>query len=153
MSQQLKNHILCTNCTQILCSIGYLLFGFDFFLSNGISTFVVYLMSKPPLWKNNLGRIQAITGTNYTHIHIMLEITMTRKSDKHLHAKYRTAVSTLSGFISSTHRDLHHWRSNQQPQYAKAETLPMGHGLMPHISDAKLTSHGKLRDHHIYIYI
>ena len=29
-----------------------------------------------------------------------------------------TAVSTLLGLISSAYRDLHHWRSNQQPQNA-----------------------------------
>ena len=61
---------------------------------------------------------------------------MTRKSGKHLHAKHWTAVSTLLGLISSTHRDLHHWRSNQQPQYAEAETLPLGRRFMPHISNA-----------------
>ena len=57
-----------------------------------------------------------------------------------------TAVSTLLGLISSTHRD-HHWRSNQQPQYVKAEILPLGHRFMPHISEAELTSHSKLCDH------
>ena len=30
--------------------------------------------------------------------------------------KYWTAVSTLIGLISSVYRDLHHWKSNQQPQ-------------------------------------
>ena len=45
---------------------------------------------------------------------------------------------------SGTHCDLHYWRSNQQPQYAEAETLPLGHW---YISDTELTSHGKLRDH------
>ena len=69
----------------------------------------------------------------------MLEITMTRKSGKHLHTEHWTAVSTLLGLISSTHRDLHHWRSNQQPRYAEAETLPLGHRFMPHITDAELT--------------
>ena len=69
---------------------------------------------------------------------------MTRKSGTHLHKKRWTAVSILLGLISSAHRDLHHWRSNHQPQ---AETLPLGHSFMPHISDAELTSHGKLRDH------
>ena len=49
-----------------------------------------------------------------------LRITMTRKSGKHLHVKHWTAVSTLLGLISSAHRDLHHWGSNQQPQYAEA---------------------------------
>ena len=29
-----------------------------------------------------------------------------------------TAVSTLLGLISSVYRNLHHWRSNQQPQIA-----------------------------------
>ena len=34
-----------------------------------------------------------------------------------------TAFSTLLGLISSAYRDLRHWRSNQQPQDAEAETL------------------------------
>ena len=50
-------------------------------------------------------------------------ITMTRKSGEHLHhniRKHRTPVSTLLlGFISSVYCDLHHWRSNQQPQIAE----------------------------------
>ena len=29
------------------------------------------------------------------------------------------ALSTLLNLISSTHRDHHHWGSNQQPQYAR----------------------------------
>ena len=75
---------------------------------------------------------------------------MTRKSGKHQHW---TAVSTLLGLISNAHRDLHHWRSNQQPQYAEAETLPLGHRFTLHVSDAELTIHGKLRDHLKYIYV
>ena len=75
----------------------------------------------------------------------MLEITLTRKSCKH--SEHWTAVSTILGLISSAHRDLHHWRSNQQPQYAEDETLPLGHRFMPHISDTELTSHGKVRNH------
>ena len=63
------------------------------------------------------------------------------------HTEHWTAVSTLFGLISNAHSDLHHWRSNQQPQYAKVETLPLGHWFMPHMSDAELTSHGELRDH------
>ena len=59
------------------------------------------------------------------------------------HTEHLTAVSTLLGLISSAYRDLHHWRSNQQPQNAEAETLQLGHWSMPHISDAKLTSHGE----------
>ena len=55
------------------------------------------------------------------------------------HTEHWTAVSTLFGLISS---DLH-----QQPQYAEAETLPLGHRFMPHIGDVELTSHGKLCDH------
>ena len=66
------------------------------------------------------------------------------------HTEHWTAVSTLLGLISSAHNDPHHWRSNQQPQYAEAETPPMGHRFMPPISDAELTSHGKLRDHLAY---
>ena len=73
---------------------------------------------------------------------------MTSKSGKHMrHMEHWTAVSTLLGLINSAHRDLHHWRSNQQPQNAEAETLPVGHRFMPHITDAKLTSHGALHDH------
>ena len=63
------------------------------------------------------------------------------------HTEHWTAVSTLLGLISRAHRDLHHWRSNQQPQCAEAETLIQGLGFMQHISDAELTSHGELRDH------
>ena len=63
------------------------------------------------------------------------------------HTEHWTAVSTLLGLISSAHRYLYHRISNQQPQYAEAETLPLGHRFMPHISDAELTGHGKLRDH------
>ena len=55
---------------------------------------------------------------------------MTRKSGKHPHATYGTAVSTLFGLISSAHRNLHPWRSNQQPQYAGAKTLPQSHRFM-----------------------
>ena len=62
-------------------------------------------------------------------IYIKLEITMTRKSGTHLHVTYG-ALNSLIGLIISTHRDLHHWRSNQQPQYAEAETLPLGHRFM-----------------------
>ena len=76
-----------------------------------------------------------------------IEITMIRKSGTHLHTEHWTAVSTLFGLISSAHRDLHHWRSNQQPQYAEAETLPLGHWFMPRINDTELTSRGKFRDH------
>ena len=63
------------------------------------------------------------------------------------HTEHWTAVSTLLGLISSAHCDLHLWRSNQQPQYAEAETLPLGHQFIPHISDVELTSHDKLHDH------
>ena len=72
---------------------------------------------------------------------------MTPTSGKHLHAELWRAVSTLLGLISSAHRDLHHWRSKQQPQYAEVETQPLGHRFMPHRSDAELTSHGELSDH------
>ena len=63
------------------------------------------------------------------------------------HTQHWTTVLTLLGLISRAHCDLHHWRSNQQPQYAEAETLPLGHRFMPHISDAELTSRGELRNH------
>ena len=54
------------------------------------------------------------------------------------HTEHRTAVSTLLGLISCAYRDLHHWRSNQQPQYAEAESVSLGHQFMPFISDAEL---------------
>ena len=62
---------------------------------------------------------------------------MTKKSCKHLYAKYCTAVSTSLGIISSAHRNLHVWRSNQQPQHTEAETLPLGHRFILHIIDVK----------------
>ena len=63
------------------------------------------------------------------------------------HMEHWIAVSTFLGLISSAHRDLRHCRSNQQPQYAETETLPLGYWFMPRVSDTELTSHGKLRDH------
>ena len=47
-------------------------------------------------------------------------ITMTWKSGERLRTtgKHWTAVSTLLGLISIVNRNLHHWRSNQQPQLA-----------------------------------
>ena len=72
---------------------------------------------------------------------------MTWKSGKHLHTEHWTAALTLLGSISSAHHDLHHWRSNQQPHYAEAETLPLGHWLPLLISEAELTSLGELCDH------
>ena len=36
------------------------------------------------------------------------------------HTQHGTAVSTLLGLISSAYPDLHHWRSNEQPQNAEA---------------------------------
>ena len=50
------------------------------------------------------------------------------------HSVHWIAVSTLLCLISSADCDLHHWRSKQQPQYAEAETLPLGHRFMRHIS-------------------
>ena len=58
---------------------------------------------------------------------MLIEITMTRKSGKHLRATYGTVVLTLLGLISSAYHNLRHWRSNQQPQDAEAETLHVGH--------------------------
>ena len=58
------------------------------------------------------------------------------------HTEHWTAVSTLLDLISSAYRDLHYRRLNQQPQNAEAETLPLGHWFISHISEAKLTSHG-----------
>ena len=45
-----------------------------------------------------------------------------------------TAVLTLLGLISSAYHDFHHWRLNQQAQNAEAETLPLGHRFISHIS-------------------
>ena len=67
---------------------------------------------------------------------------MARKSGKHLHAGHWAAVSTLLGLISSAYRNLHQWKSNQQPQYTDAETLTVGRRFMSHISDAELNSDG-----------
>ena len=36
------------------------------------------------------------------------------------HTEHWTAVLTLLVLISSAHHDLHHWRSNQQPQCEEA---------------------------------
>ena len=86
----------------------------------------------------------------YVFIHIyILELTW-QKNLANIYMRrteHWTTVSTLLGLISSAHCDLPNWRSNQQPQYAEAETLPLGHRFTPHISDADLTSHGELRDH------
>ena len=73
---------------------------------------------------------------NWSHKYA-LENIISRKSGKHLHATHGTAVSTEVGLSSSARRDLHHWRSNQQPQFAEAETLPLGNRFMAHIGDAK----------------
>ena len=59
------------------------------------------------------------------------------------HTEHWTDVSTLLGLISSAYLDLYHWRSKQQPQNAETETPPLSHQSMPHISDAKTTSHRK----------
>ena len=74
---------------------------------------------------------------------------MTRKSGKHLYATYGALNSCfdLIRFHQQGTPWSHHWRSNQQPQYAETETLLLGHRFMPHIIDAELTSHGELRDH------
>ena len=50
---------------------------------------------------------------------------MTRKSSKYPHAKHWIAVSNLLGLISRAYHNLHHYRSNQQPQNVEAELLPM----------------------------
>ena len=87
--------------------------------------------------KNNTFRIR-----NFFHFIYIYRIIMTRKFGKHLHAKHWTVVSTILGLISSAYCDLHHWRSNQQPQKAEAKTLPLGHRSISQINGAKLTSHG-----------
>ena len=89
----------------------------------------------------------------YTYIFIeelmsyFYQITIGRKFGKQLHKEHWTAVSALLGRISSAYRHLHHWRSNQKQQIADAETLPLGHRSTSNASDAKLTSHGEMRDH------
>ena len=75
---------------------------------------------------------------------------MTRKFGKYLPEEDWTAVSTFLGLINSAYRDLHQRRSNQQPQIADTETLPLGHRSISHICDAKLVSHGEMRDHLTY---
>ena len=61
---------------------------------------------------------------------------MTRKSGKH----QRVTYGTLNGCFDLM-GSYQLW-SIQQPQYAEAETLPLGHRLMSDISDAELPSHG-----------
>ena len=51
-----------------------------------------------------------------------------------------TAISTIFGLITSAQNDLHHWRSNQQPQYAETESLPLGHRFMAYTSDPELSA-------------
>ena len=65
-----------------------------------------------------------------------------RRTLMHDIRKHWTAISTLLGLISSVYRDLHHWRSNQQPQIAEPKTLQLSQQSISHTSDAKLTSHG-----------
>ena len=57
-----------------------------------------------------------------------------------------TAVLTLLGLISSIYHDLHHWRSNQQPQNTEPK-LPLKYWSTLHTSDAKLTSHNIFSSH------
>ena len=66
-------------------------------------------------------------------------------------ATYGTVVSTLLSLISSAYHNLQ-WL-NQQPQNVETELLPTGHQLMPHVSDAKLTSHGKNAPPHDPMYL
>ena len=61
-----------------------------------------------------------------------------------------TDVSTLLGLISSAYRDLHHWISNQQPQYTEAEILSLGHAAYKR---TEFTRYGKLQVVGTYIYI
>ena len=74
---------------------------------------------------------------------ILIKLSENRANTHMQHTEHWTAVSTLLGLISSAYHNLHHLWSNQQPQNAETELLPMGRQFMPHISDAKLTSHGK----------
>ena len=68
-----------------------------------------------------------------------IRIIMTRKFGKHLHTEQ--LFRHYGVYINSAQRDLHHWRSNRQPLYAEAETLPLGHRFMSHITNyAELTS-------------
>ena len=67
---------------------------------------------------------------------------MNRISSKHPYATYGTRNSCL-GLISSAYHNLHHKRSNQQPQNVETKLLPMSHQFLPHIRNAKSTSHGK----------
>ena len=51
------------------------------------------------------------------------------------HTEHWTAVLTLLGLISSAYRDLHHWRSNQQPQTAELKLCHWATG--PYRAEAK----------------
>ena len=95
----------------------------------------------------HLSRIVYIYIYIYLYIFIELPWLENLANTYMRHTEHWTAVSTLLGLISSAYHDLHHWRSNQQPQNAIAETLPLGHRSISHISDAKLTSLGEMRYH------
>ena len=58
------------------------------------------------------------------------------------HMEHWTAVSTLLGLISSAYRDLHHKRSNKQPENAETELLPMDHQFNVIISTFLYTKMG-----------
>ena len=85
----------------------------------------------------------------YIYIYILIELPwLENLADTYMwHTEHWTAVSTLLGLISNAYRDLHHWRSNQHPQNAEAETLPLGHRSISHISNALSSSHGEMHDH------
>ena len=91
-------------------------------------------------WHINL---HGIFKETYIYIYICLKLPCPENpANTYMqHTDHRTPVSTLLDLISSSYRDLHHWRSNQQRQYAETENLPLGHRFTPHISYAELTSH------------
>ena len=71
-------------------------------------------------------------------------ITMTRKFGTHSHATYGKLYSCFDQIWS--HQQCIPWSPLQEIEppttVCKAESLPLGHRSMPHISDAKSTSHG-----------
>ena len=81
----------------------------------------------------------------YIYIYILIKLPWLEYSANTYmrHTEHWIAVSTLLGLISSAYGDPRHGRSNQQPQNAETETLPLGHQSMPHVSDAKSISDGK----------
>ena len=77
--------------------------------------------------------------TNYNHIYIYIYIYLNYHDKKIRQTPICDVRNTELLFrpywvyISRAYCDLHHWRSNQQPQNAKAEILPLGHRFISRI--------------------